>query len=114
MSQRHVASLPILRDGDLVGIFTERDMLQRVVARGVDPATTAVSQVMTPSPITVDADLTGFEAVRTMHERGVRHLVVTGLGGTGYGIISIRDFPTSELATFEREIEFEERVWEER
>lgn len=113
MAERNVGAVLVLDQGDLRGIFTERDLLRRVVAEGLDPAKTPISDAMTTETICIDGGRTGFEAVRLMHERDVRHIVVMGLDDPGYGIVSVRDFPPGELAAFHREIEFEERVWEE-
>ena len=75
MAARHVAAILVVEDGVLKGVFTERDLLQRVVAAGLDTMNTSISQVMTPDPISLDAQRSGFEAVRTMHEEGIRHPV---------------------------------------
>ncbi len=111
MAARHVAAILVVEDGVLKGIFTERDLLQRVVAAGLDTVNTSISQVMTPDPISLDARRSGFEAVRTMYEEGIRHIVVTGLTG-GYGIVSMRDFLGSELADFDKAMDLQSRVWE--
>ncbi len=111
MAARHVAAILVVEDGVLKGVFTERDLLQRVVAVGLDTVNTSISQVMTPDPISLDAQRSGFEAVRTMNEEGIRHIVVTGLTG-GYGVVSMRDFLGSEMADFEKEMDFESGVWE--
>ena len=111
MAARHVAAILVVEDGVLKGVFTERDLLQRVVAVGLDTVNTSISRVMTPDPVSLDAQRSGFEAVRTMYEEGIRHIVVTGLTG-GYGVISMRDFLGSEMADFEKEMDFESGVWE--
>lgn len=114
MAEKNVAAILVVEGAELIGIFTERDLLRRVVASGLDPSETTIGDVMTTDVACLDASASGFEAVRVMHERQVRHLVVRGLdNGTGYGVVSVRDFLSSELAVFERELEFEERVWEE-
>ena len=113
MADRNVAAVLILADGALQGIFTERDLLRRVVAAENSPATTLIKEVMTRDVLIVDADRTGFEAYRLMHENNVRHVAVIGLEGIGYGVASIRDFRFGELKNYDTELEFEERVWEE-
>ncbi len=112
MAARHVAAILVVEDGVLKGVFTERDLLQRVVAAGLDTVNTSIGQVMTPDPISLDAGRSGFEAVRTMNEEGIRHIVVTGLAGGGYGVVSMRDFLGSEMADFEKAIDFQSGVWE--
>lgn len=112
MASRNVAAVLIVDGGALAGIFTERDMLRRVVADGRDPTETAVADVMTETIISLDAERLGFEAVALMREYAIRHVAVTGLPNRlGFGIVSIRDFALSELSTFAKEIEFEEKVW---
>ncbi len=111
MAARHVAAILVVEDGALKCIFTERDLLQRVVAPGLDTVNTLISQVMTPDPISLDARRSGFEAMRTMYDKGTRHIVVTGLGD-GYGVVSMRDFLSSEVADFEKAMDFQSRVWE--
>ncbi len=111
MAARHVAAILVVEDGVLKGVFTERDLLQRVVAAGLDTVNTSISRVMTPDPISLDARRSGFEAVRTMYEAGIRHIVVTGLTG-GYGVISMRDFLGSEMAEFEKAMFSQSRIWE--
>ena len=113
MVSRNVAAVLIIDAGALQGIFTERDLLRRVVATEQDPAKTVIKDVMTTDVLTVDADRTGFEAYRIMHENAVRHVAVVGLEGIGYGVASIRDFRFGELKNYDNELEFEERVWEE-
>jgi CBS domain-containing protein len=113
MGNRHVGATLVIDEGVLRGIFTERDLLQRVVAAGSDPQTTFVAQVMTHDPFSLGGDRQGIEAMRIMREEGIRHVAVTGLSGIGYGIISMRDFLGEEVAAFEREFEFEDRVWQE-
>lgn len=112
MRDGHVTSVLVIDDGALKGIFTKRDLLHRVVVVGRDPTATRIADVMTPDPLCMDADCLGFEAVRAMREENTRHMVVSGLGG-GYGVISRRDIPGSEMAAFENELAFEKKVWEE-
>ena len=111
MAARHVAAILVVEDGALKGIFTERDLLQRVVAAGLDPGETSIAQVMTPDPISLDGRRPGFEAMRTMKEEGIRHIVVTGLAD-GYGVVSMRDFLSGEVADFEKAMDFQSHVWE--
>lgn len=111
MAERNVAALLAIEDGTLKGIFTERDLLRRVVAVGLNPAKTKLSDVMTTEIVTLDANRLGFEAAALMIEHGIRHVVVSGLPDQGYGIVSIRDFAHGEMSGFEKEIEFEKKVW---
>lgn len=90
MAERHIGAVLVAIDGRLQGIFTERDVLTRVVAAGLDPGDTALGGVMTPNPDTVGPGDTAFEALRRMSERGYRHLPVVD-DDEMVGIVSIRD-----------------------
>ena len=58
MMEYNIGAVPVMRNGDLAGILSERDIMNRVVAVGRTPGTTAVSEVMTPNPRAVAADET--------------------------------------------------------
>ena len=90
MNDRNIGGVVVL-DGDrLAGIFTERDVLRRVVAQGLDPATTPVAEVMTTPVITCRPELGLDDCATLMTTRGVRHLPVDD--GTGLtGVVTIRD-----------------------
>lgn len=76
--------------GAIAGIFTERDLLRRVVGEGRDPKKTALSAVMTPDVRQVPSTERVSEVLRVMVEHGYRHMVVAD-EGRGAGIVSIRD-----------------------
>jgi CBS domain-containing protein len=76
--------------GRLIGIFTERDFVNRVVAAGVDPSR-AVETVMTRTPKTVRRAASVQSAVELMASGGYRHLPVTGGGGEPMGVLSVKD-----------------------
>jgi CBS domain-containing protein len=100
MTERHIGAVLVAVDGRLQGIFTERDVLARVVAAGLDPDDTVLGRVMTPNPDTVAPNNTALEALRRMTECGYRHLPVVD-GEQIVGIVSIRDLyaaVNSELA----------------
>ncbi|MDA0998859.1 MAG: CBS domain-containing protein [Proteobacteria bacterium] len=113
MSERGVTTVLVIDDGCPCGIFTKRDLLNRVVAANRDAESTSVCDVMSADPICVDATETGLEAMRLMQDHNIHHLVVTGVDGKGYGILSTRDLTASELEMFQRELEIEKRLWEE-
>ncbi len=82
----------ILDDGDrLAGIFTERDALLRVLAEGLDPAATPVSEVMTPEPETLTPLQTVRSAMHLMVSGGLRHVPIVPVGGRPTGVVSARD-----------------------
>ena len=97
MHARHVrAVLVIDDDANLVGIFTERDAISRVLAAGRDPVATTIAEVMTNNPETITPQQTAAEVLRLMKELRVRHLPVID-GGKTIGIVVRNDFP--ELAS---------------
>jgi CBS domain-containing protein len=109
MRERNIGSVLVLVEGALEGIFTERDVVHRVVAAGRDPNATEVSAVMTRQPDTIDADSTAIEALRLMHFGGYRHLPVMSKGQL-VGVVSRRDFFGAEKARLDDETELWERL----
>ena len=92
------------------GILTERDLMTRVLAKALDPATTKVSVVMTPHPMCIPPDTKVADAVLIMIERGFRHLPVVGEGGHIHGVFSVRDALPREIGTAVSLAEFNEQV----
>jgi CBS domain-containing protein len=92
MVQHNIGAVPVLQDGQLAGIFSERDLMSRVVAAGKDPARTLVNQVMTEDPLTVP-----LETCKTLMKRhGFRHLPVCA-GRELKGVVSLRDILLHDL-----------------
>ena len=89
MMEHSIGALPVLRDGLLVGIFSERDVMNRVVAAGRTPGTTKVSEVMTPNPRGVDVNESAEECLFLMKEFGFRHLPIVS-GKEVKGLVSLR------------------------
>ncbi|HXY06305.1 MAG TPA: CBS domain-containing protein [Terriglobales bacterium] len=90
MMEHNIGALPVLRNGELAGIFSERDIMNRVVALGRMPGTTKVSEVMTPNPKAVSIEETVENGLFLMREFGFRHLPITD-GKQLKGLISLRD-----------------------
>lgn len=86
-----VGAVLIVRDGRLEGVFSERDVMVKVVHRRLDPATTPLSSVMSTHLITVRPEVDEVEALRVMVEHHVRHLPVTSADGRVLGILSVRN-----------------------
>ncbi len=89
MRLHRVSALPVLDNGGIVGIITERDLL-RAIADGRDPSETDVSQYMTHSPRTIEASVLAADAAAVMVRHRVRHLPVTQKGKL-VGFQSARD-----------------------
>ena len=89
MYDHKVGSVCVLDEaGDLIGIFTERDLL-RACAAGVDTHASTVGNWMTERPVTATADEDATDALQTMIDRDFRHLPVVGAGGL-LGVVSMR------------------------
>jgi CBS domain-containing protein len=99
MANKNVGAVMVVEDERLVGIFTERDLVYRVVARGLDAQTTRLADVMTPSPDTVDPGKPFGYAMLKMHQRGFRHLPVVQ-DGKVVGIVSSRSAMDPALEEF--------------
>jgi CBS domain-containing protein len=96
MSERHIGAVPVLDGERVAGIFTERDVLARVVATGVDPAKTPVSNVMSTSLVVAEINEAHDVCMRRMQQARVRHLLVLRDGRLA-GILSMRDLVAVEL-----------------
>lgn len=91
MNAHGVGCLVAVERGRLAGIFSERDVLKRVVDRGRDPETTLVREVMTADVVTVAPELPVTDAMSLMTARRVRHLPVLDASGDLLGLVSIGD-----------------------
>jgi CBS domain-containing protein len=96
MKQQNVGAVLVVDGTRLIGIFTERDALFRVLAVARDPGATALADVMTPQPQTIDADEPFLRALRVMHEGKFRHLPVVEFDRP-LGIVSARDALDDDL-----------------
>ena len=102
MMEHNIGALPVLRNGQLVGILSERDVMNRVVAVGRTPGTTTVAEVMTANPRAVSADESVEECLFIMREFGFRHLPIVD-GQDLKGLVSLRDILMHQAAEMERE-----------
>jgi len=96
MSDRQVGAVPVVDGERVVGIFTERDVLSRVVAAGVDPVRTPVSTVMSTDLVVADISDHHETCLRRMRQAHVRHLLVLKEGRLA-GILSMRDLLALEI-----------------
>jgi len=90
MVEKRIGSILVMDKGDVVGIFTERDALNRVLDRGLPPQRTRLRDVMTKKPVVASPSVTVEEAMVIMTERRLRRLPVCE-GKRLVGIISIGD-----------------------
>ena len=90
MCDKNIGALAVLNAGALVGVFSERDIMARVVAPGLDPERTTIENVMTRNIVVGDPAEDVDDALQKMHSLGCRHLPVVKDGHL-LGMISIRD-----------------------
>jgi CBS domain-containing protein len=106
MNEHKIGALVVIDAGKVVGIFTERDVLQRVVAERRDPATLFVAEVMTEDVVCCDPAMPLDEASLVMKERRIRHLPVCGHEKELMGLISIGDINAQHVVHQERTIHY--------
>lgn len=109
MREKEVGAVMVVEQGQLVGVFTERDALFRVVAEARDVQTTRLAEVMTRDPRTLGPDKTFSDALHIMHEGGFRHVPIVE-DGRPVGMISCRDALGPELEDFIYELLRQERA----
>ena len=110
MSDRHVGAVLVTeKHGRLVGIFTGRDAVQRVLAAGKSAAKTKLKDVMTATPTSMSPDKTVIDALRLMWDGGFRHVPVTE-DEKLLGVVSRGDFKGLEQSRLEEERELWERL----
>ena len=96
MNGHRIGSLAVVENGQLVGIFTERDILMRIVARQLDPTATKVHEVMTREVVCGGPHTTVEEARGVMKNRRLRHLPILDEVGQLCGMVSIGDLNAYE------------------
>jgi len=104
MAELHVGAILVLADGELQGIFSERDLLKRVVAAGRDPETTRIAEVMTAGVATIDEAATLEQAMEAMQAHACRHLPVTR-DGRVVAFLSMRDLMNFDLVRKTEELQ---------
>ena len=96
MSEHKIGAAPVLSGKRLVGVFSERDLMTRVVVPGIDPIKTLVTVVMTQDLVVAEPEDTHEECVAKMQKRGCRHLPVVQQGRL-LGFLSLRDLLRVDL-----------------
>lgn len=105
MTTHNVGIVVVLEGDSLAGVFSERDVVQRVVFRGLDPARTHIGDVMTTAIIVGDADEDCQSAMRKMNLANIRHLPVVA-GGQLLSMLSIRDLMRVDLEDKGQQLEY--------
>jgi len=103
MGKSRVSAILVTDKDALIGIFTERDLTQRVVAGDLDPDTTLLREVMTARPDVLAPDDSPLDALELMRERHYRHLPVLDHGKI-VGMVSIRDLYAAAKSHLEHEV----------
>ncbi len=104
MAEQRVGAIPIVEGGKLVGIFSERDVIRRVIAARRDPEKTPLREVMTADPVTAHPGESRTSAIVKMNAVGCRHLPVVAEDAV-IDMLSIRDLLFFEIAEREAEIQ---------
>jgi CBS domain-containing protein len=104
MNEHRVGSVVVVEDGRVVGMFTERDVLLRVVAGRRDPEATPVGEVMTAPVVCCSPETSVDEARGVMRDRRIRHLPVADADGQLLGLISIGDLNAQLQAAQEQTV----------
>lgn len=100
LSEKNIGALCVLAGDRLIGIFSERDILRKVVAAGRDPDAMRVAEAMTPNPRTVGPETSLADALSLMTDGHFRHLPVVEDDGHVIATLSIRDIPSEHQITY--------------
>ncbi|MGZ8157063.1 MAG: CBS domain-containing protein [Burkholderiales bacterium] len=111
MKQHNIGALMVVEADKLVGVFTERDALFRVLAGGLDGDATPLADVMTRDPQTITPESGFTHALQMMHDGRFRHLPVVE-DGRVLGVVSVRDALGPELEAFVYEMLRQEQIQE--
>lgn len=115
LARNKVGSAVVVDENEeIVGIITDRDILDKVVAKGKDPKKVLVKDVMTTKPVTIEDDYTIRDAIDKMMDKGIRRLLVTRVGGKPIGFVTAADLLAalnSMNSEEEEEVEEETEVY---
>jgi len=104
MAEKNIGAVAVVRGEELVGIFSERDLMKRVVAQGKNPSATTVEEVMTADPLVVSPQEEITDCMRMMKEHSFRHLPICD-GRKLKGLLSLRDLLLHDLVEKDGEIQ---------
>lgn len=106
MNQHKIGAVLVMQESHVVGIFTERDVLRRVIGEQKNPATCTVAEVMTEDVICVEPTTDLDEVSAIMKNRKIRHIPVCGDDGQLHGMVSIGDLNAYHASNQEAQIHF--------
>ena len=112
MAEKRIGALVVVENNRVVGIFTERDALNKVLAGNMDPDKTSLSQVMVANPQTIRADKPLGYALQFMVDGGFRHVPVVDENGAPVGMVSARDALGQDMVQLERNQKLREHLEE--
>lgn len=104
MTEKKIGALLVVENARIAGIFTERDVLNKVMSAGLDPDATCLDQVMASDPQTISIDKPLAYALYMMAEGGFRHVPVVDQNGAPVGMVSARDALGQDMVDLEREM----------
>jgi CBS domain-containing protein len=103
MVERNIGAVPVLHNGQLVGIFSERDLMKRVVAEDRDPRSTSLAEVMTDDPLAISLNEELGNCMSVMRRNNFRHLPVCHEGKL-VAMVSLRDILLQDLTDKDDEV----------
>ncbi|MGZ5430422.1 MAG: CBS domain-containing protein, partial [Thermoanaerobaculia bacterium] len=104
MVEHRIGAVIVLRGNEMAGIFSERDVLDKIVLARRDPATTPVFAVMTSPVVTAPGNAEDAEAAETMTEHHIRHLPILSETQRVVGMVSLRHVMQERIADLEHEV----------
>lgn len=104
LGEKRIGAMPVMADGALVGIFSERDVIYTLAAKGDTALSTPLAEAMTADPVTVTPDTPILSALSLMSRRRIRHLPVME-GEALIGFVSIGDLVKARIDAIEAEAE---------
>ncbi len=105
MAKNNIGAIPVVDGTRLIGIFSERDVINRVIAKSLSPSATRLADVMTTNLVVASSNETHEDCLKKMKQASCRHLPIVE-GETLIGIISVRDLLDVEINEKEDKIQF--------
>jgi CBS domain-containing protein len=105
MTERRVGAVAVVEDGRLVGIFTERDLMTKVVQQGLDPDSTPVREVMVEDPLALPPTAARSLALERMIQGHFRHVPIVDESRRVLGMLSIRHLLQERLEAMKQEVD---------